>query len=87
MKRKDTTPEHEVAFADILALLSKHAENISSLEMLALASNVVGKLLAMQDQRTMTPQAGLELIMRNIEVGNQQAIAELIKMPTSERQQ
>lgn len=85
MKKKDTTPDHEVAFADILALLAKHGDKISALEILALASNVVGKLLALQDQQTMTPQAGLELIMRNIEVGNQQAIAELIKMPNGGR--
>jgi hypothetical protein len=87
LKRKDTETEHEVAYADLLALIGKHGNKIDALEMLAIASNVVGKIMAMQDQRTMTVQACLELIMRNIELGNQQAIAEILKMPTDGRPQ
>lgn len=87
MKKKDTKPDHKIAYSEITALLARHADKMSAMEILAIASNLVGKLLAMQDQRTMTPQAGLEMIMRNIELGNQEAIAELMNTPTSGRPQ
>lgn len=47
-------------------------------EMLAMLSHTVGQVLAMQDQRYMTREMGLELIGRNIELGNQAAVAALI---------
>lgn len=83
MKKKDTTADHKIACSEITALLARHADKMSAVEILAIASNLVGKLLAMQDQRTMTPQAGLEMIMLNIELGNKEAIAELINMPAA----
>jgi hypothetical protein len=43
-------------------------------QIMAIAAQYVGMLLAMQDMRKMTAQQGLELIMRNIETGNQTAI-------------
>jgi exonuclease VII large subunit len=45
--------------------------------MLAIAANMLGKLLAYQDQRSMTPTAAMEIIIQNIEEGNRQAIAEV----------
>jgi hypothetical protein len=70
-------PEHEVAYQDLVRLLSKHAAKISAEEMLAIASNLLGKLVAMQDQRTMTRERALETVMKNVEYGNQQVVNEL----------
>ncbi len=72
-------PEHEVLYQDLVKLASKHAANVSSLELLAIASNMLGKLLAMQDQRKVTREIGLEIIIKNIELGNQQVIKQLNK--------
>lgn len=69
-------PEHEVAYQDMVALLRKRAQ-IPPLEMLAIASNMVGKLVAMMDQRTVTPQMAMQIVADNIEAGNRQVIEEL----------
>ena len=72
-------PEHEVAYQDLVALVSKHADKMTAMEILAVAANMVGKLAAMQDQRKMTPEAVMELIAQNVEVGNKTVIDELAK--------
>lgn len=71
-------PEHEVAFQDLAALVSKHADKLSPLEMLAVAANMLGKLVAMQDQRTVTPAHAMEVVARNLEIGNRQVISDLL---------
>ena len=67
-------PEHEVLYQELTVLLRRHGDEMSAEEMLAVAANLLGKLLAYQDQRTMTRERGLEIIIKNIELGNQQAI-------------
>ncbi len=71
-------PEHEVAFQDLSKLLSKHADKLSALELLAVAANMVGKLVAMQDQRTTTPAKAMDVVARNLEIGNRQVLADLL---------
>lgn len=70
-------PEHEVAYQDLAKLLQKHIANVSALELLAIASNLVGKLVAMQDQRVISPKSAMELVAKNIEAGNEHAVREL----------
>lgn len=77
MSVKTAKPEHEVAYQDLAALLARHADKMSAEEVLAIAANMVGKLVAMQDQRKFTPAAAMEIVDRNIELGNQQVIDEL----------
>lgn len=76
-KLHTAAPEHEVAYQDIVALVRRHAEQLSSVEMLAIAANMLGKLLAYQDQRSLTPAAAMEIVIQNVEEGNRQAIAEV----------
>lgn len=71
-------PEHEVLYQDLAKLLGRHGDKITAEEMLAIGANMLGKLLAYQDQRTMTRERGLEIIIKNIEKGNEQAIAEVM---------
>lgn len=70
-------PEHEVAYQDLCALVSKHADKLSSLELLAIGANMIGKLVAMQDQRTVTPEIAMETVARNIEAGNRMVLEQL----------
>jgi hypothetical protein len=72
-------PEHEVAYQDICALVSRHADKLSSAELLAVSSNMLGKLMAMQDQRTITRELALKIVTNNIELGNQQAVNQLMQ--------
>lgn len=71
-------PEHEVTYQELIQLMRQHGD-VSALEMLAIASNLVGKLVAMQDQAAVTPEKAMEVVAKNIEIGNRQAVAELAK--------
>ena len=77
LKFEIASPEHEIAFQDICRLLNKHGAKIDAAEMLAIAANMIGKLIALQDQRTMTKDRALELVIRNLELGNEQAVAQM----------
>lgn len=71
-------PEHEIAYQDLNKLIGKHGDRVSALEMFAIASNLLGKLAALQDQRTVTQKILIDILMKNFELGNQQAVAELL---------
>lgn len=47
---------------------------MSAQEMLALSAHLVGQIIAMQDQRTVTPEMAMKIVARNIEQGNQEAV-------------
>jgi hypothetical protein len=70
-------PEHEVVYEDLRKLIAKHADKVTAAEILAIAANMIGKIVALQDQRTMTRERALELVVHNIEEGNRQVIEEL----------
>ena len=65
-------PEHEATFQDLIGLIKKH--DLTPPEMLAVAANLVGKLIAMQDQRTMSQGLAMRIVGKNIEIGNQQVM-------------
>ena len=69
-------PEHEAAYNELCSLLARH--KVPAPELLAIAANIVGKILAMQDQRTMSPAVGMEIIARNIEIGNERVLEQLL---------
>jgi hypothetical protein len=73
-----TNPKHEAAYQDLVAIVRKYEGELSPSELLAIAANLTGKLVALQDQRTMTPELAMEIVSRNLELGNQQALAELL---------
>ena len=77
MKSKPPTPEL-VAFVDDLKSAFKRHTHLRADEMLAGASQIVGTLIALQDQRKMTPDMALAIVQANIEAGNAQAMAEVI---------
>ena len=74
-------PRHEAFYQDFVALVAKHGALLGADEMLAIASNAVGKLVALQDQRVMTGEAAMKIVADNIEKGNQQALAEVAATP------
>lgn len=72
-------PEQEVAYQDLVQLMRKHSDKLTALEMLAVAANLVGKLVAMQDQRTITPQLAMETVALNLDAGNRDVLDQLSK--------
>lgn len=74
------TPQHAAFREDLVAVLRKH-EHLSAVEMLAVASIFVGQLIALQDQRTMTPAKAMRIVAANIEIGNSGAIETLLGDP------
>lgn len=77
MKSVAPTPELVAAMDDMKAVLARH-QHLSAQHMLALASQFVGNLIALQDQTKMTPAMAVELVSRNIEIGNAAALEELL---------
>lgn len=77
MRIKTASPEHEIAYQDICALVNKHANKMTPLELLTIAANMVGKLIALQDQRTTSTELAMETVIRNLESGNQQVIDQI----------
>lgn len=70
-------PEHEVVYQELIALVTKHAVGLKAIEILAIAANMVGKLVAMQDQRKTSPTLAMEVVAKNIETGNAQVLSQL----------
>lgn len=68
---------HEGFYQDLIDLLRRHAGHLPAEEMLAVAANAVGKIIAMQDQRTMTRERALQIVGKNIEAGNAQALEQV----------
>lgn len=79
MKSVLAKAEHEVTYQELIALVTRHAVGLTPLEILAIAANMVGKLVAMQDQRTMTPDMAMQVVAENVQRGNQQAVAGLLQ--------
>lgn len=70
-------PEHVVAYDELIALVRRHADKMTALELLAVAANMLGKLIAMQDQRYVSSDRALAIVRENINLGNKQALQEI----------
>lgn len=78
MSELKTTTAH-VEFYQIMARAMK-SEPFASMpaeELLAVAANFLGKLCAYQDQRRFNQQQVMEIVIKNLETGNRQAVAEV----------
>ena len=76
MKSKKPSAAHEAFRNDMIATLRKH-QHLAADELLAVAAYFVGQLVALQDQRRMTPAMAMQVVASNIEAGNQHAMAEV----------
>lgn len=78
-KTKQARPHHQAFHDDLLAIMNKHAGALDSSEMMALAAYTTGQIMAMLDARVWKSADALEIVSRNIEAGNAQAIADASK--------
>ncbi len=68
------TLAHRSFRADVVELLQKHAGHLDAKDMLALSAHLVGQIIAMQDQQTVTREIALQIVMANIEQGNREVL-------------
>lgn len=73
MRTVQATPVLVAFMDDLKATLGRHT-SLDATEILAVASQFVGNLIALQDQRKVTPDMAMELVAKNIERGNAAAI-------------
>ena len=64
---------------ELIALMRAKMTTMDAAEILAVVAYIVGQLIALQDQRKITPARALALVSYNIEAGNADAIAEAFK--------
>lgn len=70
----EPTALHHAFRDELVELLRKHTSELDAKEVLAIAAHTVGQIIAMQDQRTMTIEIAMEIVARNIEIGNGDAL-------------
>lgn len=76
MKLHPTRDKHEALYQDLLAVMRKY--DLTQVEILAVTSNIVGKVLAFQDQTKGDTNFYMGIVQRNLEEGNRQAVAGLM---------
>ena len=74
MKTMVAQATHKDYIDDLKAVLTHHQDALTGTEMLALTAHLVGCLIACQDQRSITKQMALEMVIKNIEQGNKDAL-------------
>ncbi len=80
LKMHPAKPVHLAARNAMLEALYGFAE-MTAVEMLAVTAQLVGNLIAYQDQRAMSPDQAMELVTQNILAGNALAIHETLGAP------
>ena len=81
MKAVSANSDHQALRRDLIDLIRKRHGGLSAQEVLAVAAQLVGQILLMQDREHLDPQSAMDLINRNIVLGNQAALADLQKGP------
>lgn len=78
MKSTPPTAAHAAFRNALLDVLKKHGAEMPAEELLAVSAHLVGQLIAVQDQRTMTREMVMDLVASNIERGNLDALERLL---------
>jgi hypothetical protein len=68
-----------VAFREeLIAVMKKYGDDLSAIELLAVTSVLLGQMIAVQDQTKYTSKQIMDLVAKNIELGNQEAVDNLM---------
>lgn len=77
IKTHATRPEHEAFRLELLAVIERYPQ-LPAQDLLAVASQLVGQLVAMQDRRKMSPEDAMAVVAANIESANAAVINALV---------
>lgn len=72
---------HEHLRLALCAVIRRKAPDMPAEEILAIFCQLVGQLVALQDQRRFTSDAVMALVSANIQMGNQHAVDTLLNAP------
>lgn len=78
MKLSAASERHQRLRSAVMEAIRKEGAEIPAEEILAVLAYSVGQVIAVQDQRAITPEMALNLVMRNVEAGNADALRELL---------
>lgn len=68
-----------VAFREeLICVMKKYGDDLSAIELLAITSVLLGQMIAVQDQTKYTSRQIMDLVAKNIELGNQEAVDNLM---------
>lgn len=73
LKTVPPSPQVTAYIEDLKRVIGRH-ESLTALEMLAGASQLVGMLVALQDQTKVTPEEAIRVVEANLEEGNLQGV-------------
>jgi hypothetical protein len=76
MKLHPATDKHEALYQELVGAMRKY--DLSPIEILAVFSNMTGKVLALQDQTKGDADHYMRVVINNLEEGNRQAAAGLL---------
>jgi hypothetical protein len=80
MKTIVTNKHHKALMTALKEAIFTHGMELTPVEWLAIASQFVGSLIAAQDSRTHNNEEVMELIIANIEQGNREFIAAVVRI-------
>lgn len=80
IKAVKPTAEHLAFRTDLINMLRKFS-HLRADEMLGITAHFIGQLIALQDQRIVTPEMAMEIVKRGIERGNAEAMETLLGNP------
>lgn len=83
MKLKLTMPTQVVIDARMAVInaLRPFGDQLSPPDQLAVVAYLIGQLIGLQDQRVMTSAMAMDIVIANIEAGNQALVDGLINAP------
>lgn len=78
--KETLTPRLKQAYKDMAEAMKAPADkhSLTSEEVLALLAYMVGTTIALQDQRTITPEMAMDLVIANLTAGNKHAVDDLL---------
>lgn len=77
MKHAAPKDKHFQLRRELVSVLCRHQESFCAAELLAVSSQLVGNLIALQDETRMSPGLAMEIVLQNIEEGNRAAVADV----------
>ncbi|WP_029061960.1 hypothetical protein [Labrenzia sp. DG1229] len=77
MKYAVPSNTHFTLRQELVGVLCRYQDTLCPAELLAVSSQVVGNLIALQDETRLSPEHAIEIVMYNIEEGNRVALGDL----------
>jgi hypothetical protein len=74
MKKIAPKPEHHAFFEGLKDAVRIQGKDLQAEELTAITAKFLGMLCAFNDRRKYTPSMLMDIVIRNLQVGNQEAI-------------